>query len=107
MNGQPKQNAVIFEWTASQTLRNLVGYQVHSPVCVPGSCHTCASTKLCGSSVDIRVTAVLTGRREEALLPSRIHRGRRSICFSTSGAADVSGRGLWGFLCLSVWIIVH
>ena len=47
------------------------------------------------------------GRREEAILPSIIHRGHHSICFSTFGNADVAGRGLWGFLCLSVWSIVH
>lgn len=57
--------------------------------------------------MDIGLMAVLTGRREEALLPSIIHRGYRSTCFSTSGNADVAGRGLWEFLCLAVWLIVH
>lgn len=48
----------------------------------------------------IGLMPVLTGKREKALLPSIIHRGQCCFCFSTSGKADVSGRGL-GVGCVS------
>lgn len=50
---------------------------------------------------------VLTGRKKEALLPSIIHSGHDSICFNITDNANVAGGGLWGGLCLSIWLIVH